>query len=120
MIYRGSKIIILQMGRDNFSDDALGNRIGNRTFQTAAHLNTQGAILHSQQQQYPIINILTPEFPSINHPNGVLLNRFRLRRWHNQHRNLTALALFERRQFGFQCLARRRIKHANLIGDASL
>ncbi len=96
-----------------------------RALEAAADLDAHLAIVLRDEQQRAVIDALTArglatELPFVDDADRVLLDRFRLRRRHEEHRELRALAGLERRELllDLRLLACR--KRAGEIGDAGL
>ena len=54
-----------EMRRDGLLDDAVGDRIGQRSFQAPPHLDAHAAIILGHKQDRPVINPLAARLPRL-------------------------------------------------------
>ncbi|MCY1176214.1 hypothetical protein D9M73_164780 [compost metagenome] len=92
------KILRLEAREDGFADDALACEVGERSFQTVSHLDSDGAVVFRYDQNGAVIYLLTSELPFLRNPQGKLLDGLRRCRSDHQHCDLAAFPGFERRQ----------------------
>jgi hypothetical protein len=104
-------------GYDPLVDDAVGERVGERAFQPVADLDPQRAIILRDEQQGAVVDPLAPELPRAGHADPVLLDRLRLRRGHDEHRDLRALALLEDLELRLERRTRPRSERPGQVGD---
>ena len=98
------KIPAPESRRDDFIDDALGGDVVKRAFKAVADLDAKFAVVLGNNQQCAVVDLLAPDLPGLGDPDRILLDGFRRRRRHDQHRDLAAFPRFE----GFQGLRQRR------------
>jgi len=95
----GVVLTLAQQRHHGVFDDAIGRRVGEHALQTVAVLDAQLVIVLGEDQQRTVIDLLAPELPGVGDADRILLDLFRMRRRHQQHRDLRALARFEVAQF---------------------
>ena len=78
-----------------FVDDALGGDVGERAFEAVADLDAKLAVVLGDDQQRAVVDLLAPDLPGFRDPDRILLDGLGLRRRHDQHRDLAALARLE-------------------------
>ena len=76
-------------------DDALGDRVGYRTFEAAADLDPHAPVVEGDQDQHAVVHAAAPDLPLVDDPNRIGLDRLRAGRAHDQHRDLTAVFRFD-------------------------
>ena len=113
-------IALAEQRLDGLVDDAVGGRVGQRALEPVAHFDAQRAILQRHQQQHAVVGLVAPELPGVDHADRILLDGLGLRGRHDQHRDLRALALLERRELAFQLGLLAGRQRAGEIGDPRL
>ncbi len=116
---RDAAVVITAAERrhDDFVDDAIGGRIGQRTLEAVTHLDAHAAVLHRHQQQRAVVHAFAAELPRLGDAHRVLLDFFRLGGRHDEHRDLAALRLLERTQLGIECRGLVGREDAGHVGD---
>ena len=114
------ELALFEQRHDVIRDDALGDGIRQRAFEAAPHFDAQLAFVLGNYQDRAVVNALAAELPFFADLDAVLLDGFRLRRGQQQHRNLPALALLERCEFGFERRSLLAGERGREIGDARL
>ena len=79
-------------------DDAIGGRVGQRALEAVADLDAHLAVVLARRAAAtPSSTLLAAELPVLDDADRILLDLLGLRGRHDQHRDLAALALLERR-----------------------
>ena len=86
------EIAALEFRRDVLVDDALGGGVGQRAFEAVADLDAQAAVVLGDDEQRAVVDLLAADLPGFRDPERELLDRLGVRRRHDQHRDLAALA----------------------------
>src|SRR5262249_30281914 len=76
-------------------DDALGGEVGQRAFEPVTDLDAQLVIVLGDNNDYAVIDLVASDLPVVRDPQGILLDRFGLRRRYKKHHDLAALARFK-------------------------
>ena len=97
------EVAALELRRYILVDDALGGDVGERAFEAVADLDAQMPVILGDHQQRAVIDLLAPDLPGLGNADRELLDGFRLRRRHDQDRDLAAFARFQ----AFQGLRQR-------------
>ena len=111
------EIAAAELWHDVLVDDAVGDGVGQRTLEAVADLDPDLSVLQRDQQQRAIVDALASELPGLRDAQRVLLDRLRLGRGDDQHRDLAALRLLERPQFRIERGDLVRRQGAREIGD---
>ena len=90
-----AKSPLLNFGVMIFVDDALGGDVGERALEAVADLDAQMAVVLGDDQQRAVVDLLAADLPGFRDPDRKLLDALGLRRRHDQHRDLAALARLE-------------------------
>ena len=114
-------ILALPEQRDHgLIDDAVAGRVGQRAFEAVAHLDARRAIVLGEQHEHAVVGLGAPELPLLDHADRVLLDVLGLRRGHDQHRDLRALARLEGPQLLFEIRLLARGQRAGQVRDPRL
>ena len=90
-----AKSPVLNFGVMIFVDDAPCRDIGQRALETVADLDAKLAVVLGDEQDRAVVDLLAPDLPGLRDPDRILLDRFRRRGRHDQHRDLAALPRLE-------------------------
>ena len=85
-------------------DEAIGDGVGNRAFQSVTRLDAHAAVFLGHDQEHRVVHTFAPQLPLVEHALGVLLDGFGLGAGHHQHLQLAALALLQGQRLLFQLL----------------
>ena len=80
---------------DDLADDPARGRIVQHALEPVADLDADRAVVLGDDEDRAIVDLLPADFPLLAYAQGVLLDRFRRGRGHDQHRELRALARLE-------------------------
>ena len=112
------EIPLLERRDDFLLDDALGDRIGNRAFEPVADLDADFPVILGDQQQHAVVHPSASEPPLLEDADCILLDSLGLRRGHQQHCDLAALARFQRRELLLERGAFAGAEGRGEVGDA--
>ena len=90
-----SIVALFEARRDRLVNDAFGGQVGDCAFERFGHLDAQPAVLHRDNQQQAVTNVLAANFPAVRYAVGVTCNVFGLGAGHQQDHHLRAARLFE-------------------------
>ena len=114
------EVALLQIGHDDFSDDAIGDGVRDHALETVAYLYAQRPVILGDQQQGAVVDAFSAELPGFRDADAVLLDRFGLRGGDDEHRDLAALTRLECLQGLLQPALLGRGQGSRQIGDARL
>src|SRR5262249_21153190 len=85
----------LEFRRDVLVDDALGGDVGQRAFEAIADLDTEVTVVLGDDEHGTVVDLLAADLPGFRRAERELLDRFTVRRRHDEYRDLAALPRLE-------------------------
>ena len=92
-------ILLVESRRDRLGDDAPRERVGHRAFEAVADLEAHASVVEGDDEHHAVIDLTSADAPLLGDAQRIRLDGLRRSRAHEQHCDLTAFALLERREF---------------------
>ena len=90
------KLALFEERRNGFADDAFGLNVRQRALPAVADFDAELFLLHRNDKDSACVGALFADLPGFSDANAVLINRFRLGCFDDEHGKLPACSLLER------------------------
>lgn len=117
--YPAGIVVSAKMGHDDFTDDAAGDSVGENSFEAVADLDTQFAVISSDEQDDAVVESFFSDLPLLSYLDAETIDILSLETGYRKDRDLMAALLLKTGQALFQKTGAFKRQQAGVIVDSA-